>query len=131
MEGSLEESQSWLAKAHSSLRAAEKLLEESLFAESISSAYYAMFYATKALLVRDGMDVSKHSAAIAAFGREYAKRGRIDPRHHRMLLDAFESRQKADYDVYWLASREAATKCQRNARAFLVEIERAMAEGAD
>lgn len=48
-----------------------------------------------------------------------------------MLLDGFESRQKADYDVYWLASREIAEKCRRDAEAFLAEIERAMAQGAD
>jgi len=83
MESRLEESQRWMAKAHSSLTAARKLLEELLFAESISRSYYAMFYAAKALLLLDGIEVSKHSAVIAAFGREYAKTGKIDPRYHR------------------------------------------------
>ena len=129
MEGRLEESQRWMAKARSSLHAARKLLQESLFAASVCFSYYAMFHATKALLVRDRIDVSKHSAVIAAFGRQYAKTGRIDPRYHRMLLDGFESRQKADYDVYWLASREIAEECRHDAEAFLAEIERAMAQG--
>jgi len=39
MESRLEESQRWMAKARSSLAAAEKLLDESLFAESISRSY--------------------------------------------------------------------------------------------
>jgi hypothetical protein len=76
----------------SSLTAAKKLLEESLFAESISRSCYAMFYAAKALLLLDGIDVSEHSAVAAAFGKEYAKRGKIDPRYHRILLDSFEWR---------------------------------------
>ena len=75
MESHLEESQRWMAKARSSLTAAKKLLEELLFAESISRSYYAMFYAAKALLLLDGIDVSKHSAVAVAFGREYAKTG--------------------------------------------------------
>jgi len=36
MESRLEESQRWMAKAHSSLTAAGKLLNESLLAESIT-----------------------------------------------------------------------------------------------
>jgi len=124
MESRLEESQRWMAKAHSSLTAAGKLLNESLLAESISRSYYAMFYAAKALLLLQGIDVSKHSAIIAAFGREYAKTGKIDPRHHRMLLDGFEWRQKSDYDVYWLATTEQAEKCQQDAEAFVAEVEK-------
>ena len=76
MESYLGESQRWMAKARSSLTAAKKLLEESLFAESIPRSYYAMFYAAKALLLLDGIDVSKHSAVTAAFGREYARQAR-------------------------------------------------------
>lgn len=81
MESRLEESQRWMAKARSSLTATKKLLEESLFAESISRSYFVMFYAAKALLLLDGVDVSKHSAVTAAFGRKYAKTGKIDPRY--------------------------------------------------
>ena len=126
MESCLEESQRWMAKAHSSLAAAKKLLEESLFAESISRSYYAMFYAAKALLLLDGIDVSKHSAVTAAFGREYVKTGEIDPRYHRMLLDGFEWRQKSDYDVYWLATRGAAEKCHQDAEAFMAQVEKSL-----
>ena len=126
MESCLEESQRWMTKAHSSLTAAKKLWEESLFAESISRSYYAMFYAAKALLLLDGIDVSKHSAVTAAFGREYAKTGKIDPRYHRMLLDGFEWRQKSDYDVYWLATRERAEKCRQGAEAFVAQAEKSL-----
>jgi len=126
MESCLEESQRWMAKARSSLTAAKKLWEESLFAESISRSYYAMFYAAKALLLLDGIDVSKHSAVTAAFGREYAKTGKIDPRYHRMLLDGFEWRQKSDYDVYWLATRERAEKCRQGAEAFVAQAEKSL-----
>ena len=42
MESRLEEGRRWMVKARSSLTAAEKLLQESLFAESISRSYYAI-----------------------------------------------------------------------------------------
>lgn len=48
------------------------------------------------------------SAVVSAFGREYAKSGKVDPRYHQMLIENFEWRQKADYDVFWHADRETA-----------------------
>jgi uncharacterized protein (UPF0332 family) len=41
-----------------------------------------MFYAASALLLGSGMVFSKHSAVIAAFGREFAKSGMVDPKLH-------------------------------------------------
>ena len=73
MAGNLNEAQRWLARARRSLKAAETLVEQSLFEDAVSRAYYAMFYAVKALLIKDDLPVSsKHSAVVAAFGREYA-----------------------------------------------------------
>ena len=34
---------------------------------------------------------------ISAYGQEFAKTGRLDPRFHRLLIAAFEKRQQADY----------------------------------
>jgi uncharacterized protein (UPF0332 family) len=126
MESHLEESQRWLAKARSSLTAAKKMLEDSFFSEAISRSYYAMLYAAKALLLLEGIDVSKHPAVAAAFGKKYVKTGKIDPRYHRMLLEGFEWRQKSDYDVYWLATRERAEKCQQDAEAFVTQAEKSL-----
>ena len=47
-----DEVQRWIDKARSSLKAGDTLIEDLLFAEAISRAYYAMFYAAKALLLR-------------------------------------------------------------------------------
>ena len=71
-----DEGKYWLARANNALSASEALGSQELFDDAISRAYYAMFYAAKALLTRDGITAgSKHSAVVAAFGREYAKNG--------------------------------------------------------
>jgi uncharacterized protein (UPF0332 family) len=86
-----DEGKHWLKKANNALSASEALVSEELFDDAISRAYYAMFYAAKALLIRDGVIAgSKHSAVVAAFGREYAKTGKIEPRYHQMLIEDFE-----------------------------------------
>ncbi|MDH7485978.1 MAG: HEPN domain-containing protein [Anaerolineae bacterium] len=120
----LDEVQRWMDKAHSSLKAAETLIEDMLFAEAISRAYYAMFYAAKALLLRDGVDVSSHSAVVAAVGRVYVKDGRLDSAYHKLLIEGFDWRQKSDYDVYWTVDRYRAERCWHNAQQFVGKIER-------
>ena len=92
-----DEGKYWPARARNALSASEALVSKELFDDAISRAYYAMFYAAKALLIRDGVGAnSKHSAVVSAFGREYAKKGKIEARYHQMLIQDFEWRQKAD-----------------------------------
>jgi uncharacterized protein (UPF0332 family) len=115
-----DEGKYWLKRSTNALKASEALVSEELFDDAISRAYYAMFYAAKALLIRDGVTAgSKHSAIVAAFGREYAKTGKIEPRYHQMLIEDFEWRQKADYDVFWHADRETAQGRVADAREFV------------
>ncbi len=115
-----DEGKHWLKKANNAVSASEALVSEELFDDAISRAYYAMFYAAKALLIRDGVIAgSKHSAVVAAFGREYAKTGKMEPRYHQMLIEDFEWRQKADYDVFWHADRETAQGRVSDAREFV------------
>jgi uncharacterized protein (UPF0332 family) len=118
-----DEGKYWLKRANNALNASEALVSEELFDDAISRAYYAMFYAAKALLIRDGVTTgSKHSAVVSAFGREYAKSGKVDPRYHQMLIEDFEWRQKADYDVFWHADRETAQGRVDDAREFIACI---------
>ncbi len=123
MAGKRDEAKHWLKRAADSLSASQVLISEKLFDDAISRAYYAMFYAAKALLIRDEVSVgAKHTAVVAAFGREYAKTGKIDPRYHQMFIEDFEWRQKADYDVFWHADLETAQARLEDARDFIALI---------
>jgi uncharacterized protein (UPF0332 family) len=128
MAGNLDEAQRWLKRAHRSLKAAGTLVEQGLYEDAVSRAYYAMFYAVNALLIKDGLNVSgKHSAVLAAFGREYAKTGKVDPKFHQMLIQDFELRQKADYDVYWNAAENTARARTQDARDLIEVIQNLLA----
>ncbi|MGW8249940.1 MAG: HEPN domain-containing protein [Anaerolineales bacterium] len=88
-----------LLKARDNLDAARLLLGEDLTEIAASRAYYAMFYVAEALLFARGLVFSSHSAVLAAYGKEFAKPGLLNPEHHRHLLDAFEARQLGDYGL--------------------------------
>jgi uncharacterized protein (UPF0332 family) len=58
-----------------------------------------MFYAAQALLKSNDIEVVKHSAVESALGYHFAKTGRIDPKYHRMLINARKIREIVDYDI--------------------------------
>lgn len=87
-----------LARARSSLKMARLAWEHDEFNQAASEAYYAMFHAANAALASIGLGFSKHSAVVAAFGREFVKTKVLPAELHRWLGDAFDSRQEATYD---------------------------------
>ena len=58
-----------------------------------------MFYAAQALLKSEDIEVVKHSAVESALGHYFAKTGRLDPKYHRMLINARKIREIVDYDI--------------------------------
>ena len=86
------ETRELLAKADQSLKAAKSLLHDGFVDFSASRSYYAMFYAMEALLLSIDLAYSKHSAVIAAFGKEFVKSGKFDPKFHAYVLEAFDLR---------------------------------------
>jgi uncharacterized protein (UPF0332 family) len=95
-----EETRQYLQKADHALIVAEELLAHGHLPDAASKIYYAMFYAAKALLTAEGIDVSKHSAVESALGYHFAKPGRIDPKLHRMFMNARKIREIADYGIF-------------------------------
>ena len=89
----------WIEKANENIEAAELLASEGFFAIANTRAYYAMFYAVQALLETVDLSFSKHSAVIAAFGKEFIKTGKLDQKFHQYIIGAQASRQTGDYQT--------------------------------
>ena len=54
-----------LKRGEEKLRAANLLLENNMFSEAISEAYYAMFHAAKALLALRGIYPKTHADVVS------------------------------------------------------------------
>lgn len=122
-----EATQRLVNKAYRAIRAAERLLEDGDTEGSASRAYYAMFYVAEALLGEQGLRFKKHGGVHAAFGEQFAKTQLLDPKYHRWLLQAFNKRVSADYDIEAnLASEDVRTMIDQ-AREFLQETQRYLA----
>jgi len=86
-----------LAKARQNLSAAKLMLDGEYPDYAASRAYYSMFYIAEAFLEGEGLSFSKHSAVISAFGREFARTGRVPVKFHQYLIRAQELRNAGDY----------------------------------
>ena len=94
-----DEQKQLIAKANNSIKAAQILFNEEIYDVSTSRAYYAMFYLAEAFLISEGLSFSKHSAVISKFGERFAKTNRLPSEYHRYLIEAEQSRIRADYDA--------------------------------
>jgi uncharacterized protein len=107
-----------LEQAEVALADADFLLEGNRSLQSIiNRAYYAMFYATLALLQTTGKVPSKHAGVISLFDTEFVLKNLLAKDLSRDLHKAFELRQASDYRVRETATIEKAREiCQKAAR---------------
>lgn len=117
-----EETRKLIEKAEHALEVAEDLMRNGYPSDAASKIYYSMFYATQALLKSNNIDVIKHSAVESAFGYYFVKPGKIDPKYHKMLIDARKIREIADYDIHEEIVEPAAALKIEEGRAFLAQI---------
>ena len=78
-----------------------------------------MFYISEAFLEGEGLSFSRHSAVIAAFGREFARKKRVAVEFHRYLIEAQEVRHRGDYGERQAVNFDQAQVQIDRAEAFL------------
>jgi uncharacterized protein (UPF0332 family) len=108
-----------LLKASQSLSAAKVLLDNGFPDYAASRAYYTMFYIAEAFLEGEGMSFSSHAAVISAFGREFARTGRVPVEFHQFLIRAQDLRNAGDYGQLNAVTAQQATEQITRAEQFL------------
>lgn len=109
------------------LESARLLLDNGNYKDSIGRSYYAMFSAVRAILALDGVDYSKHAGVIAYFQKEYIKTGTFDKVYSKYLSQAFQIRNQADYEDFYIVSQKDALEQYEKADEF-VKVVRAYLE---
>ena len=85
-------------RAKSTLKEAEFNFNHGFYNVSINRSYYAVFYGSKALLVKKGVESKKHSGNIKKFGLEYVIKDNFDEKTAKILSELEGDRTRADYD---------------------------------
>jgi len=114
--------------ARDKLELARKLTADGYHNDAVSKAYYAMFYASRALLLAVGQDPHKHTGVVSLFGEHFVKTGKTDARFGRTLAVAKRLREESDYDERKHATKEEAEQAVADADVFIREIQRLIAD---
>ena len=87
-------------------------------------SYYAIFHTMRAVLIlEDVPERSKHSGVIALFQQRYIKTGILDKSLSRIVTNAFEVRNEADYDVSYIISKDEVLEQICRAEVFMGAVE--------
>jgi hypothetical protein len=113
-----------MALAEEKLVVARDLLTAGHYNDVVAKAYYAMFYASKALLLATGEDPVKHTGVITLFGKRFVKVGLTDPKYGRTLAIAKRLREECDYSERKRATEEEAKLAIADAEDFVHEARR-------
>lgn len=112
-----------MERAGEKLEVARSLLEDGFYSDAVSRAYYAMFYAARALLAEREMYPKTHRGVIAQFGLEFVKAGTFEREIFDLFARAQEDREEADYGLLSGIEEEEARKIVEGATLFLKECE--------
>ncbi len=87
-----------LALADSDLRAADALLALAISPAAASRTYYAVFHATRALLLSVGIQATTHQSLRSLFAQHFVKSGLLPAERSKELAQLEALRSSGDYD---------------------------------
>jgi uncharacterized protein (UPF0332 family) len=111
-----------LERAEQSIQAARQLASGDYDDFAAARAYYAAFYAATAVLLSEGLELSKHSAVIASIHQRFVKTGKLSEEHGKALNWLFELRGVADYGGTAHVSRQEVDQAIEAAEKFIKAI---------
>jgi hypothetical protein len=117
-EGSLL-AKSEIERAVDELNASKLLQEKGFFFKSVASAYYAIYHASKALLLLKGVVPKTHEGVERMFSLYYIKTEEFDLKVGKVLGRLMKMRQEADYYPEVPFSSEEAVEAIQMAADFL------------
>jgi len=85
----------------------------------MNRVYYAMFYATLALLATRDLNSAKHSGVISLFHREFVRTGLFPRELAKSLNAAFDGRMEGDYGDFAILAKEELARLVASAGEFI------------
>lgn len=111
-----------IEQADETLDSAQSLLERGNYRSVVNRAYYAMFYDVLALLAPTKQQTSRHAWVMTLFDRDFVKIGVFSKDFSHWLHEAFNLRQRSDYQELFTVPVEEAQTVLEHARLFVAGV---------
>ncbi len=108
-------------RADDSIHAAEVLLKEGLWLDTLSKIYYAEFYGVSALLINLKLNPKTHGGAKGLFHKEFIFTGIIDMKFGKLYDILLAKRFEADYENFALIDEEEVPVYLESVKMFLMK----------
>ena len=95
-------------QAEETVQSAKLCKENHFYKDAINRAYYAAFYAIKAVLAVEGVDFKRHKDVVAYFYQHFVATEVFSKESGRSLARLQRKREASDYDDFYIASVEEA-----------------------
>lgn len=87
-------------RADDTLREAELMYQEGFYNGAINRLYYACYYITIALLLKNDIQAQTHSGVKTMFGLHFVSKETVPYEIGKTFTTLFEKRQTGDYDDF-------------------------------
>lgn len=111
-------------KSIQTLLEAEVAIDAQKWSMAANRIYYASFHAVTALFIKDGYAVSTHRGVKQALGQRYILTNKLSADDGRLFAQLETMRDKADYDIIYVATESEIMSFLPRVRTFLADIKR-------
>ena len=87
-----------VSRAFETWKEVKGISESGYWYAAANRIYYACYYMTTALLIKNGYSASTHTGVIRMFGQHFVSKGIVSKELGRLYSSVYELRQSSDYD---------------------------------
>jgi len=112
-----------LQRAKETIKEVETHIQNEFWNTAVNRMYYACFYAVGALLIKHGVETTRHEGARQKFGQLFVKTGKVDRSLAKHYTDLFVKRNKGDYNDFFDYDEETVNRLLPLSKRFIEKIE--------
>lgn len=111
-----------LERADQTLEEAEAMAGLKYYNASVNRLYYAVFYATLALLLSRKISARTHAGVRSMLGLHFVSKGVLPKEYGRTFSDLFALRHSGDYDDFVSCDKETVDEYIPKAKDYVAEV---------
>ena len=108
-----------IERAYKTMEEAALLEGQGYYNAAVNRLYYACYYATEALLLKNKIEAKSHAGVKAMLGLHFVSKGLIPVNIGKILSTLYEKRQSGDYDDFIYCDKEMTNDLTVQAKTYI------------
>jgi len=117
-----------IKRANETILEVQTHIKNKFWNTAVNRMYYACFYAISALLTKEKIEVSSHSAVRQKFGEYFVRTGKVDRDLAKHFTELSEIRHKGDYNDFYDYDEETVMRLFPYSERLIDEVKKLLIE---